>query len=124
MIHAKPAKGGSKGRALAVGIGMVGLLSSPIVFEREFLSSPGGEAAVTIIGVQDDRPQERRTPASFRYRVSLDDGSRSLFVSDRIQRPGSKLIVTVLRGRLTGRLWLTDPYRPAGAPATSPSAGP
>ena len=95
--------------------------AAPLAFEREFLSSSQGEAAVTIIGVQDDRPQGRRTPAAFRYRVSLRDGSRALFVSDRVQQPGSELIVTVSRGRLTGRLWLTDPYRPAGTPAVSPS---
>ena len=117
----KPAEGRSKGRALAVCIAMAALLSAPLAFEREFLSSSQGEAAVTIIGVQDDRPQGRRTPAAFRYRVSLRDGSRALFVSDRVQQPGSELIVTVSRGRLTGRLWLTDPYRPAGTPAVSPS---
>lgn len=117
-----PAKGGSKDRALAVGIAAVALLLAPLVLEREFLSSPQGETVVTISGVQDERPQGTRTPASFRYRVSLKDGSQALFISDRIQPEGTDLIVTVLRGRLTGRLWLTGPYRPARALSTFRSA--
>jgi hypothetical protein len=92
------------------------LLAFPIAFEQEMLSVSEGQAEVTVIGVQDDKPQGKRAPAWFRYNVSLSDGSRAVFISERVQQPGARIIATVSRGRITGRMWLTGPYRQVGPP--------
>jgi hypothetical protein len=92
------------------------LLTLPIAFEQEMLSVSEGQAEVTVIGIQDDKPQGKRAPAWFRYNVSLSNGSRAVFIFDRVQESGARIIATVSRGRITGRTWLTGPYRQVGPP--------
>src|SRR5262245_22621479 len=98
-------------KALALIVVIGALLTFPIAFEQEMLSVSEGQAEVTVIGIHDDKPQGTRAPSLFRYNVSLPDGSRALFISERVQQPGTRILATVSRGRITGRMWLTGPYR-------------
>ena len=95
---------------------IVALLAAPIAFEQEMLSVSEGQVEVTVIGIQDDRPQGNRTPAWFRYNVSLSDGSRAVFISERVLQSGTRIVANVCRGRITGRVWLTGPYHLVGSP--------
>jgi hypothetical protein len=90
-----------------------------ILLEAEFLSDPIGTTEVTVSGVEAGRSAEKH-PTSFRHLVVLADGSRNSFVCARIHRPGEKLMVTASRGRLTGRVWLSVPYRVLAAPEDPP----
>jgi hypothetical protein len=120
--HERDAKASSLGNKAAIVVVIVAFLSLPVAFEQEWLSTPAGQAEATIIGVQDEKLQGKRSPAWFRHRVSLPDGSRAVFVSDRVHQPGSRILATVSRGRITGRTWLTAPYRLVGGPDRSSGA--
>lgn len=97
--------------AAAVAVGTTALiLTLLLVYEKDFLSTPAGQAEVVVVGVQGDKPQGK-LPAWFKYIVVLPDGTRGIFVSDRIQQSGERLLATVSRGRVTGRMWLGAPYR-------------
>jgi hypothetical protein len=103
--------------AVAIGTGAALMAALALGFEREFLSAPAGQAEVTVLAVQGERPQGRSSPQWFRYVVVLPDGTKGIFISDRLQRLGTRLIATVSRGRLSGRTWLSAPYRLVAEPA-------
>ena len=84
-------------------------------FEKDVLGVAMGQVEVVVIRIQDDKPQAK-LPPSFRYIVALPDGKTAAFISDQIQAPGSRLVVTVIRGRVSGRIWLGGPYRLAAPP--------
>ncbi len=48
---------------------------------------------------------------SFRYGVVLPDGSPAHYWSDRVHAVGDRLTVLVSRGRITGRILLSEPRR-------------
>jgi hypothetical protein len=48
---------------------------------------------------------------SFRYGVVLPDGSPAHYWSERVHTVGDRLTVLVSRGRITGRILLSEPRR-------------
>jgi len=82
----------------------------PVAFEEQFLSVTAGQATATVVLVQASQPGND-APGAFRYVVALADNSKNMFVCEKLLYPGDKLIVTVSRGRITGRVWLGAPWR-------------
>jgi hypothetical protein len=103
--------------AIVLGTTISALILFAVAFERDLLSVPMGQAEVVVIRIQDDKPQGKLNPAWFRYLVALPDGTKATFVSDRMQRPGSRLVVTMSRGRVSRRVWLSGPYRLTAEPS-------
>jgi hypothetical protein len=90
-----------------------------VVLESRLLSVPLGQVEVKVVRVQGGSPQDE-SPASFRHMVVLPDGSERLFISEQIHRPGERIVVSLSRGRITGRLWLGAPYRVLPLPRQAP----
>jgi hypothetical protein len=93
--------------------------------EEHLLSSPAVPVLVTVIRAEAAIPSDE-TPGFFRYVVSLPDGTKGRFASERLFRPGTRLQVMHSRGRLSGRIRLGSPYRvifepDAGARGEEPS---
>jgi hypothetical protein len=86
---------------------VVGLAFLP---DGSFLNVPVGQVEARVVRVVGGAPADE-APASFRHVVSMPDGSEGLFVAEHLYRPGDRLLVTVTRGRLTGRMTLRPPYR-------------
>ncbi len=95
--------------ALILSLFVVLGVAVPIAFEREFVSVPGGQTEAVVLRVEAERPSAVG-PAWFRYVAQLPNGSGAVLASDHLYRPGTRLIVTISRGRITGRTWLSGPY--------------
>ena len=99
-----------KSGLLIVGTIVVPLAMLAIAYEKDFVSRPAGQMEIVIVRVQVDKPQGRQSPPWIRYVVALPDGSRGIFVSEQLHRPGTRILATVSRGRITDRTWFGSPY--------------
>jgi hypothetical protein len=110
LWQSKPEPPPSRATLIALGLlASVFLAVTAVLFEGSLLSMPIGQTTVTVMEVQAGRPADE-VPASYRHLVELPDGTRRNFVCERIHRPGERLLVTVNRGLLTGRVRLGAPY--------------
>ena len=110
LWQSKPESPPSRATLIALGLlAFVLLAASALLFEGSLLSMPIGQTTVTVMEVQAGRPADD-VPASYRHLVELPDGTRRTFACERIHRAGERLLVTVNRGLLTGRVRLAAPY--------------
>jgi hypothetical protein len=91
--------------ALALAIGIAVLAYG---LESSLLSAPVGLEQVTVVRMQGGSPQDEESPAHYYALVTRADGTKTHVVSQFIHQPGDKVVVHVLRGRLTGRIWLFE----------------
>lgn len=100
----------------AVGILIAAAASAILVvgLGDSVLNVPVGQVEVTVVRVEGGTSADEG-PGVFQHLVALPDGSEARFKSERLHRPGAKLLVTQLRNRLTGRLKLGAPYREVAA---------
>jgi hypothetical protein len=99
--------------ALALVIGIAVLAYG---LESVLLSVPLGLEQVTVTRIEGGAPQDE-APAAYRHFVTRPDGSTARLVSRSIHRPGDVLFANVVRGRLTGRLWLIESMGVPAPPA-------
>ncbi len=97
---------------------LITIVLGAVMLEGQFFSVPIGQAEVEVVRLQSGMPPDEG-PAVYRHLVRLSDGSLRVFVSQRVHQPGEKLVVTVTRGRLTGRTRLGALYRAVpGSPSS------
>jgi len=96
---------------ILVGIAAVGILLGTLQLEGDFFSGPATETPVTIIAIESVSDADAYTTRSVTYRVSLADGTQATLASPRTHKSGTRLVAMVSRGRITGRIFVTSPYR-------------
>jgi hypothetical protein len=87
--------------------------------EQHLFSTPSAPVSVEVQDVVAVRPDDSGPP-SYVYTVSLPDGMRARYRSERLYRVGDRVTVLHSRGKLTGRILLTTPavdtYRSSDRP--------
>jgi hypothetical protein len=86
------------------------LLTLPFL-EKDIFATPAHATRVTILAVENTGHPDEDTPMHFQYSVVLPDGSRGRLSSQLLHRPGAHLLAMVSRGRFTGRVFVSAPYR-------------
>ena len=76
--------------------------------EQNLFSTAPAPVSVEVQTVVMSRPDDSGPP-SYLYTVTLPDGTRAPYHSQRIYRPGDRVVVLQSRGKLTGRILLTTP---------------
>ena len=76
--------------------------------EQHLFSTPSSPVLVEVQSVVAVRPDDSGPP-SYVYTVSLPDGMRARYRSERPYRVGDRVTVLHSRGKLTGRILLTTP---------------
>ncbi len=115
-----PRKPRSTKGLLLGGVGVVVLLAAGVwvidpQIEEHVLSSAPVAVEFTVLRVESGVPPEE-APALFRHLVSLPDGTELRLESPRLFRPGSRVEGVMTRGRISGRLRLSAPYRLVSQP--------
>jgi len=114
LWHPKPER--QRSLASRIGLGVVaavfGLGGMILVLEPSVLSVPAGQIEVQVVSVQGVTPADEM-PAVYRHVVRLQDGTERTFAARGIHRPGERLVVSMSRGLVTGRIWLGSPYATA-----------
>ena len=107
---------------IVAGLALAALVTVILVLlpDGSFLNIPIGQVEVRVVRVIGGAPADE-APASFRHVVSLADGTEGLFVAEHLHRPGTRLVVTASRSRLTGWISLRPPYRVLSFGGTPPS---
>jgi hypothetical protein len=78
--------------------------------ERHFFSTEAAPVDVVVLRAHGG-PARDELPADFIYTVRLPEGSEAVLTSRHVHHPADRAIVFRSRGRLTGRVVLTEPQR-------------
>lgn len=101
--------------ALMLALGIAGIA---YIFEASLLGVPERMEVVTVVGIHHGTPADEDHPATYVHVVKRADGSQARAVSRTIHQRGDTLIVSVVRGRLTGRVWMLDALHTPAKPTS------
>jgi hypothetical protein len=92
---------------------MAGVLLVAVVWmsvggEQHLFSTRPAPVQVEVLTAVAARPDDS-APPSYVYVVSLPDGTRARYSSERLYRPGDRITLLFSRGKLTGRILLSTP---------------
>ncbi len=90
---------------ILVGLGLV----APW-WERQFFSTPPIPLEVSVLRAHGGNARDEM-PAEFVYSVQLPGGGTAMLTSRTVHQPGDHLRVAYSKGRLTGRIILSESVR-------------
>lgn len=96
------------GAALVIILAGLGLVTP--WWERQFFSTPPIPVDVSVVGVHGGNSRDEM-PAEFVYSVRLPGGGTAVLTSRTVHQPGEQLRVAYSKGRLTGRVILSESSR-------------
>ena len=82
-----------------------------VLLEYWFFSVPVGMVEVDVLSIQSAVPPDEGRPPSYQYVVRLPAGQHMLLTYPEQLKPGTRLLATETRSRLTGWIRLGPPYR-------------
>ena len=107
----KPSKPQRTPWGLTLSVVAVAVVIVVLSMGGERLLSTSPEPAVVRIVSRDGVLPSDDGPPSFRYGVALENGALAHYWSEHVHNVGDRLTVLASRGRLTGRIVLSEPRR-------------